>query len=61
MADIRTADKANVQEFVRYRANGALARLRLYFPDAYIALQGADLQAKKSFEEQEAKELKKRK
>ena len=61
IADIRAAAKPNAEAFTRDRVNGALARLRLYFPDAYGALQGTELQAKKSFEEQEAKEHEKRK
>ncbi len=35
--------------------NSALERLRLYFPDAYNALEGDDLKKKKQFEEDEAK------
>jgi hypothetical protein len=36
--------------------NGALERLRLYFPDTYNALQGSDLRKRTAFEAQEAKQ-----
>ena len=55
LADIRVKNDQKGSYQVLYAINPALQRLRLYFPDAYNALQGDDLKRKKQFEEQEAK------
>lgn len=41
------------KEYTERFVNPALARLRLYFPDAYRSLGGTDLQKRKAFERQE--------
>lgn len=55
LADIRVKNDQKGIDQSYYSINPALQRLRLYFPDAYNALQGDDLTRKKQFEEQEAK------
>jgi hypothetical protein len=40
-------------EYTERFVDPALARLRLYFPDAYNSLAGADLQKRKAFEKRE--------
>lgn len=42
-------------EYTERFVNPALARLRLFFPDAYYSLEGSDLQKRKMFERQENK------
>jgi hypothetical protein len=56
LADIRVKNDQKGFNQSLYAINPALQRLRLYFPDAYNALQGDDLARKKQFEEQEAKQ-----
>jgi hypothetical protein len=43
-------------EYTERFADPALARLRLYFPDAYNLLESADLQKRKAFEKREKKQ-----
>jgi hypothetical protein len=55
MADIHIADFAKEPKapYIEVPTNEALRRLRLYFPDAYNALSGNDLQRKIKFEASE--------
>jgi hypothetical protein len=55
MADIHIADFAKEPnaQYIETAKNEALRRLRLYFPDAYNALSGDDLQRKIKFEASE--------
>lgn len=46
---------ARPDEYTERFVDPALARLRLYFPDAYKSLEGADLQKRKAFEKREKK------
>lgn len=59
LTDIHAANnpkRISKAEYTERFVNPALQRLRLYFPDAYAALDGADLQKRQAFERQEIKQ-----
>jgi hypothetical protein len=59
LTDIHAANnpkRISKAEYTERFVNPALQRLRLYFPNAYATLEGADLQKRQAFERQEIKQ-----